>query len=168
MADEKTNDDVDEIVDETEAHPDDNEGDDVAFDGSGGADDGDAGPDVDDEDQDEGKPEAYSGAAGAQAGGNRITMSMRNLSRAGHVRLHFASRTVTLGPLDGDAALRLLFRVQRGRKVDWATDTLDPATSSADAGWFVLPNPDEGLLAAEWLPWMGSEQSPGIAIDPVV
>jgi hypothetical protein len=69
---------------------------------------------------------------------------------------------------DGDAAMRALWRIARGRGVPIdLDDRLDPVHSSARAAWMVL-RPDE-VLTAEWVPAPPFSDGPAtMTLDPAV
>jgi hypothetical protein len=113
-------------------------------------------------DQDQGESGGTKSNEGEYQRENRDRTLIRqlNLDFLGVLTVHFPERDVKV-IFDGDAAIRLLtmFKERTDRK--WK-DQLDPTTSLAHNGWFVL---DLRLpLAISWAP-MGAEP-PRTAIDP--
>ena len=97
----------------------------------------------------------------------RAMRDMPSLNRrvAGRLTLVYPQRTVVVR-CDGDAALRILAMVS-GQSTGHLQDRLDPAKSTAFAGWLVI---DPDLLTASWEPTWGSEPVTTrrrIVVDPV-
>ena len=111
-------------------------------------------------------PGPNAGAILGHPGGKRLTLSEENLGVVGTAVLHYESRSVTV-VLDGDAGVRLLYRVLRGRQADWVTDRMHPVRSSARDAWLVLADPAK-ILAVEWYPGISADAPRGVAIDPAV
>jgi hypothetical protein len=88
------------------------------------------------------------------------TQRLINMQQWGVVVLHYPHRDVRV-PIDGDAALRLLTMFRDRTDKHWQ-DELNPHTSSAKTGWFVLDLNE--LLCISWTP--STAPDPRTAIDP--
>lgn len=91
-----------------------------------------------------------------------VPLSALNPIIAGQLILHYEARDVTL-VVDGAAALQILAMFQR-RREGALGDVIDPHSSSAANGWFVLDL--DQPLAMSWYPGIGSGAR-RTAIDPV-